>query len=261
MVMDRERLTTLEQRQEADLVEIFSSVQGEGLRVGELHTFVRFAHCDMHCAYCDTPLCHAPPKTVRIQRVLGGGFDAELPNPIDGGELERVVDGILAENHPRAMSLTGGEPLLHPWTCDRLGAVARARGVPVLLETDGNLPDAFAGIRDVIDIVSLDWKLASATGEPTQTDAHVRMLELARGLETIVKMVFTADTTFDEVRDAAEIVARIDPVTIVLQPCTPFGRVTRAPSVAQGLGFLRRLAGGASPVRLLPQVHRLMDLP
>ena len=37
------------------LVEMFSSVQGEGPELGARTLFVRFAECDLRCAWCDTP--------------------------------------------------------------------------------------------------------------------------------------------------------------------------------------------------------------
>ena len=39
---------------EAPIVEIFSSIQGEGLLVGRRQIFVRFAGCNLDCNYCDT---------------------------------------------------------------------------------------------------------------------------------------------------------------------------------------------------------------
>ena len=40
-----------------DLVELFSSVQGEGPHVGTPALFVRLGGCDIRCVYCDEPRC------------------------------------------------------------------------------------------------------------------------------------------------------------------------------------------------------------
>lgn len=37
------------------LVEIFYSIQGEGLRTGTPNIFVRFSYCNLSCSFCDTP--------------------------------------------------------------------------------------------------------------------------------------------------------------------------------------------------------------
>ena len=36
------------------VVEIFSSIDGEGKRTGQIATFVRLAGCNLRCCYCDT---------------------------------------------------------------------------------------------------------------------------------------------------------------------------------------------------------------
>lgn len=36
------------------IVKIFHSVQGEGANMGVPCTFIRFAHCNLHCPFCDT---------------------------------------------------------------------------------------------------------------------------------------------------------------------------------------------------------------
>jgi organic radical activating enzyme len=262
MVMDLERLALLEKRGEADLLEVFSSIQGEGPHVGRRHLFVRFAHCDMHCAYCDTPLCHAVPARARIETAPGARTWEMRDNPVPLPALQEITRSALRGARHAATSLTGGEPLLHPWAIRALAPVSRAEGVPVLLETDGNLPDALAAVKGSIDIVSMDWKLASASGEPCREAEHRRFLRVADGLELYVKVVFVEETSDDEVRGAARAVAeaRAD-APFILQPCTPFRHVREAPSPERAI----RLADVASEmlrdVRVIPQVHRLLRQP
>ena len=41
---------------ETNIIEIFSSIQGEGKYVGYRQVFIRFSGCNLHCTYCDTKL-------------------------------------------------------------------------------------------------------------------------------------------------------------------------------------------------------------
>lgn len=264
MVMDSERLARLRAAGAADLVEIFSSIQGEGPRVGERHLFVRFAHCDIHCAYCDTPLCHATRDTFRMEEPLAGGTMVPRENPVPIDRLEVLVAAALDAIPHAAVSLTGGEPLLHPWAIPALSRVARARGVAVLLETDGNLADAFDEVAEQVDVLSLDWKLASATGEPARPDQHRRMLARAaeRGTETLVKCVFVEESPDEEFIEAADAVAAVHPeAVLVLQPVTPFRKVRTAPSAARTAALSLLLAPRVRHLRVIPQVHKLLGQP
>ena len=46
------------------IVELFSSIDGEGIRTGKLVTFIRTYGCDLRCSYCDS--MYAVDETVDL---------------------------------------------------------------------------------------------------------------------------------------------------------------------------------------------------
>jgi organic radical activating enzyme len=213
MVMDDNRLATLKANRAADMLEVFSSVQGEGPRLGERHLFVRFSHCDLNCAYCDTPKCHKPQATFRVEGWPGSREWTVAENPLSIDELAAMVLARLRQVPHKAVSFTGGEPLLHPWAIDAVAPVVRGLGVKTLLETDGMLHAAYEEIVDHIDVLSLDWKLQSATGEAANPEAHLEFLSASKRIETYVKLVFSAASTEDEINSAVELIHQARPET------------------------------------------------
>lgn len=76
----------------ARISDIFASMQGEGVYLGEEQCFVRFYDCGLKCDYCDTK-----PTTFKEYNV------------------DNLLDTIKQEIGPRkikTVSITGGEPLL-----------------------------------------------------------------------------------------------------------------------------------------------------
>ena len=96
--------------------EIFYSIEGEGLRVGEPTTFVRLARCNLRCPFCDTE------------------FDRFTPMDIEDIAAE------VARHPAEWVCLTGGEPL-----GQNLAALAgrlKEAGYKLHIETNGTIaPD------------------------------------------------------------------------------------------------------------------------
>ncbi len=245
----------------ANLVEIFWSAQGEGPYVGRSTVFVRFGECDLRCRWCDSPGTWRRATRCRIAG-RGGEADREVPNPV---EQSLIADAIaaLAPAAGSFVSLTGGEPLLQPEACAGVARRARDAGLRVLLETHGLAVEALARVVDQIDVVSMDWKLASDV-EPADPSSdrdfaarHCAFLETAaRAAERYVKVVVSDRTADSELDTVCQAIARIAPdVPLILQPVTPFGRVQERPDAERLLALLRRCESQLEDVRLIPQTH------
>jgi organic radical activating enzyme len=232
--------------------------------VGERQVFVRLARCDLRCAFCDTPESYPTPETARIQLRAPHGREERPANPLAVADLIAAVRRL--DDPPgvhAGVSISGGEPLLHPNAVHALAVGFRALGLAVHVETGGHRPGAVRHVLEVVDTFTPDLKLQSATGAPTPWDAHAETYEILAGAgkAVAVKAVVGATTPPEEVAEAAAFAARHLPdVPFVLQPVTPFGEGPARPTTGH-LYELHAAAGSVHPdVRVIPQVHRMLGL-
>ena len=119
--------------------EIFGSIDGEGVRTGELATFIRLAGCNLRCRYCDT------------------GY-ALKGNQGDKMTISEIIDKV-KEIGFKNITLTGGEPLLQPNSIKLIDELI-SNGFLVNIETNGSI-DITPLIEKPV-IITLDYKTISS---------------------------------------------------------------------------------------------------
>ena len=249
------------------LVEVFSSIQGEGILVGRRQIFVRTFGCNLRCTYCDSPETlkeSGVPSVCRIEETPGSWQFKELPSMVPADVLTSVVKRYLAEPH-HSLSITGGEPLLHyKFWLDWLPEV-RAMGLKTFLETNGLLTGPLQSLLPLLDYVSMDIKPPTATGliQERTWPQHAAFLQAASDAGTAVyaKMVVTPGTTDAELDAAAALIGGVNSsIPLILQPVTPCGSETVSPPPSRLIALHARASRTLQDVRVIPQTHKMMQL-
>lgn len=236
-----------------NLVEIFSSIQGEGLYVGARQVFVRFAGCNLTCTYCDTPDSRQFSTHARVERTPGERDFIEIVNPVAIDDLAHRINSLLTIRH-HSISLTGGEPLCQAKLIAELAPKLKA---PIYLETNGTMVEQLATVLPYIDIVSMDIKLPSTSGKHYWQEHH-EFLRLAAAKDIFVKIVISGQSSKEELRQAFELVAAInDTIPVILQPVTPVNGC-EAVSPEAMLAYQAQALALLKHVRVIPQTHKLM---
>lgn len=240
--------------------EVYSAIQGEAALVGERQVFVRLSGCNIRCAYCDQPeALEKKPGPCRIE-LSPGRRDWEIAaSPLAVADVAAAITCAWRALPHHSVSVTGGEPLVQPGALRELLPLLAEEGMPVQLETNGMLSGALARVLPWLTYVSMDVKLDSVDHQHVALKRHVRFLEIAAGASRSVwvKVVVGASTTPEDVVAAAGMVEAVDPrIEIFLQPVTPFGSVTEAPSPEHVLALQGAALRAHRRVRVVPQTHR-----
>ncbi len=242
----------------ADLIEIFSSLQGEGELLGRRQVFIRFAGCNLDCDYCDTSFLSR--RLCLVEENSGSGALVEYENPVTLHRVVLLLKRWLTEypNAHHSISITGGEPLLHAELLE-LWLPHLRQLLPISLETNGTLPAALRLIIDHLDYVAMDVKLPSVTGQGTDWQAHADFLAVATQAQCSVKMIVDESTTDAELIRATKLVNDVSSsIPVILQPVTRHHKV--AVPVPRLLA-LQALAAEIHPETLvIPQTHIFMGV-
>ncbi|OGQ08507.1 MAG: hypothetical protein A3G32_09465 [Deltaproteobacteria bacterium RIFCSPLOWO2_12_FULL_40_28] len=233
------------------LIEIFSSIQGEGLWIGKPQVFVRFKGCRLQCSYCDTPLTHAAIFQSRVEKKPFSGIFQSQP-------LEYTVDQLNCELQNfsvRSLALTGGEPLeqvdfLQEW-------LPTLNGYEILLETSGIEVAAYEKIASFISITSMDIKIPSATKEKPCWDLHYQFLKLTAKKSCYVKIVYDENLLLEEKKEIAALIDAYPPVIFIFQPVSPLRQRNLKICFNHFDYFSKNFS---QQVRLIPQVHKFLSI-
>ncbi len=240
-----------------DIIEIFSSLQGEGPRIGERHLFVRFQGCSLTCKFCDTPASFVQNPRCRVERAPFSKTFEYYENPIEFSHLNEILTTF---NDDKVLAITGGEPLeqaafLREW----LPTVPKQ--FRCLLETAGVHVAELESILPWIDIVSMDIKLPSVTGMQALWAEHRSFLAAVQEKEVYIKTVVSAETDDSDLAEAVTLVRSLDPnIPFILQPATSFASFRAAPSLEQLNQWQSFCARDLKDVRVVPQLHKSMRI-
>lgn len=128
------------------VVEKFISINGEGIRCGQLAIFIRFAGCNLNCSYCDT--MWANEKDVNFEYMSS----AEIYEYIKSTGVKNVT-------------LTGGEPLLQDGIVELLEMLSKDKELHIEIETNGSVNlENFSKIENSASF-TMDYKLPSSNME------------------------------------------------------------------------------------------------
>ena len=152
------------------VIEIFYSIQGEGVFVGTPSVFVRVSGCNLRCVFkgsiCDTSYTSFQPT--KSQYTSNDDIVNDIVNMMKENKVEHLV-------------ITGGEPLLYQ---DDLTHVLKwvmnyLPDITVTIETNGSIVPMIK-LTNMVELFSISPKLSTSVDndgkvlKPEQADRHNR---------------------------------------------------------------------------------------
>ncbi|MBS4913076.1 MAG: radical SAM protein [Veillonella sp.] len=163
-----------------NVIELFSSIEGEGTRQGFPCSFLRLYDCNLRCVYCDTTYSYGKDVDYKIMSIP---------------QIIRTLEGF----KNRYITITGGEPLLQ---ADEVKALIKTMSRETTpwgpyefnIETNGSI---LAPFRYDNVFYTFDYKCPDSLAEE---DMHPKLLENLKKRD-VLKFVVSSHRDLDKMRD------------------------------------------------------------
>lgn len=246
----------------APVTEIFTSIQGEGPYVGVNQIFVRFSHCHLKCQYCDTPMQSSNGQCHIYGQPGSKTITQQLANPLTPATLINTLGTLAQQSYYHSVSFTGGEPLLYHALLAQVFAAIQNLGLKTYLETSGTQPEFLATVLPHTDIIAMDIKLPSATGERDYFAEHHQFMALASSTpqcDLYAKVVINNHITQDELQSIITVMQPYPNTLLVIQPeSQPDGRTSLTSHTL--FKVQHTLLSAGIQVRVIPQTHKQLAI-
>lgn len=211
------------------VVEIFESINGEGMRAGELAVFVRMKGCNLSCNYCDT--------------MWANEADCEFEEMTADRIVERVKKSGI-----KNVTFTGGEPLLQKDADKLLKLFSDEKDIRVEIETNGSV-NLSPFLKYENTSFTMDYKLPESDMEKYMDLENFKIL---RKKDTL-KFVASSVNDLKKAKDIIEKYDLIDRVNIIFSPV--FGKI----ELTDIVDFLKD--NKLNDVRMQLQMHKFIWAP
>lgn len=126
------------------IVEIFHSIQGEGILIGVPSIFVRLAGCNLRCLYCDTKYA----------------WDTHYKDLTPTEVFAEIIRIVGDNGNNLLVTISGGEPLLYEKELVELAKILKNHGFRIAIETNGTICPG-SELVNLIDYFNVSPKLKS----------------------------------------------------------------------------------------------------
>ena len=188
------------------VAEIFTSINGEGQRAGELAVFVRFTGCNLQCSYCDTAWANTEAAPYHYM-------------------TETEIAEYVRQAGVRNVTLTGGEPLLQTELHELLKELAGLPQLRIEIETNGSVDIKPYLSETVRPAFTLDYKLPGSGMESNMCFSNYNYIDKKDAVKFVSGSIKDLETARDIIHEWAldiksnvyisPVYGKIDPEDIV----------------------------------------------